>query len=1169
MRIKLLYVLFLVSSYAFAQNWSQVGSAQFTNLSSDAAMTFDAANGDIYVAYSNVADGNKAYVSKFDGTNWMSIGLVSNDAADNIAIKINPFNNEIVVAYRNVTNNMTAYKYNGTVWSSIFTNVGSSALSDHRLQIQFNAVGTIRVAGREWTQKLFIVERNTAGTGPNHLEVLLNPNNQYNGDHRYDFTAYDEYFVSQENNYNGSVTGRKNVGSANNNFDFNNFLNGTTTKNISGIYDSNYHAFYNDIIPQGAANNDIRVYNGSSFIKSVTATNDNVELRKSSNDDKLYLMYANNTEDIVFENYDTSLNTWTTLPSVGLNYNSSNFFIKMAISEADGNLYVLYQDNDKVSLKKYTITTTACNVNIPDANFKAALLGFSYINTNGDSEISCTEASAYTGTINVQNLSISDLTGIEAFTNITELYCKSNSLTSLNVSANIALTNLECRLNQITSLDVSNNTALERLSIDNNSIASLDISNNTALIYLYCYSNQLTSLDVSNNTTLEVLQCGNNQLTSLDVNGTTALRWLQCEDNQLTNLDVSSNTALTTLYCHSNLLTSLDVSFNTALTNLNCQDNQLTSLDVSSNTALTNLNCQYNQLTSLDVSGATALTYLNCQDNQLMSLDVSANTVLTNLSCYSNQLTSLDVSGATALNSLYCYDNQLTSLDISSNTVIDELYCDDNQLTSLNAANGNNNNLIFFSATNNPSLTCIQVDDVAWSTTNWTNIDATASFNTNCICYVNIPDANFKAALLGFSYINTNGDSEISCTEASAYTGSIYVPNLSISDLTGIEAFTNITELWCGSNSLSSLNVSANTALTNLNCYGNQLTNLDVSANTALAQLRCGNNQLTSIDVSANTALEEFFCDNNQLTNLDVSSNTVLTTLYCLNNQLTNLDVSSNTALTTLYCYDNQLTSLDVSNNTTLEVLLCANNQLTSLDVSGTTALINLNCRNNLLMSLDVPVNTALTTLRCDSNQLTSLDVSSNTALISLYCEVNQLTSLDVSSNTALISLYCFNNQLTSIDISSNTAIVELFCSDNQLTSLNAANGNNNNINSFSVTNNPSLTCIQVDDASYSTTNWTNIDTSASFSTNCAALSSIDFEKEKISIYPNPTKSTLNIKTATATAIANISVYSLLGKQVIKTNSKTVDVSSLSEGVYLIKIIDLYGNQHVKRFIKE
>ena len=61
----------------------------------------------------------------------------------------------------------------------------------------------------------------------------------------------------------------------------------------------------------------------------------------------------------------------------------------------------------------------AQNVNIPDANFKSYLLANSGINTNSDSEISIAEAQAFTGELLINGLSISDLTGIEAFVNIT------------------------------------------------------------------------------------------------------------------------------------------------------------------------------------------------------------------------------------------------------------------------------------------------------------------------------------------------------------------------------------------------------------------------------------------------------------------------------------------------------------------------------------------------------------------------------------------------------------------------------------------------------------------------------------------------------------------------------------------------------------------------------
>jgi Leucine-rich repeat (LRR) protein len=113
------------------------------------------------------------------------------------------------------------------------------------------------------------------------------------------------------------------------------------------------------------------------------------------------------------------------------------------------------------------------------------------------------------------------------------------------------------------------------------------------------------------------------------------------------------------------------------------------------------------------------------------------------LNCYKNQLTSLDVSGNTSLNSLFCYENQIRILDLTNNIALEYLMCEDNQLTSLDLRNGNNTNMYsplsnhtFFGARNNPSLTCINVDDAAWSTANWTvdgyKIDSQHYFSNNC-----------------------------------------------------------------------------------------------------------------------------------------------------------------------------------------------------------------------------------------------------------------------------------------------------------------------------------------------------------------------------------------------------------------------------------------------------
>ena len=213
---------------------------------------------------------------------------------------------------------------------------------------------------------------------------------------------------------------------------------------------------------------------------------------------------------------------------------------------------------------------------------------------------------------------------------------------------------------------------------------------------------------------------------------------------------------------------------------------------------------------------------------------------------------------------------------------------------------------------------------------------------------------------------------------------------------------------------------------------------------------------------------------------------TALTFLDCSENQLTSLDVSTNTALEVLYCYDNQLTFLGVSTNTALTDLSCSGNNLTSLDVSTNTALTELYCSLNQLTSLDVTTNTALELLDCPFNELTSLDVSSNNALEGLYCNTNELTSLDVSSNTALISLYCYTNELTSLDLSNNSALKVLYCDDNELECLNVKNGNNTAFVNFDALDNPNLSCIEVDDAEWSVSNYSDyIDPQMYFSEDC------------------------------------------------------------------------------------
>ena len=328
------------------------------------------------------------------------------------------------------------------------------------------------------------------------------------------------------------------------------------------------------------------------------------------------------------------------------------------------------------------------------------------------------------------------------------------------------------------------------------------------------------------------------------------------------------------------------------------------------------------------------------------------------------------------------------------------------------------------------------------------------------------------------------------------------------------------------------------------------------------------NGSVPTANISEVTLLE---VSDKNISSLDgIEAFTALNYLVCPDNQLTSLDVTNNAALIQLNCSGNQLIFLDVSQNTTLTDLICNTNQLTSLNISQNTALTDLDCVDNQLTSLDLSNNAALTYLEFQTNQLTTLDVSQNTNLTFLNCINNQLTSLDVSNNTALTYLTCRFNQLTSLDVSQNNILTALDCINNQLINLDVRNGNNTNFNIFYTTFNSDLICIFVDDADWSATNWTNIDSASTFVNNeaeCEALSLGDNSLVlEVNIYPNPTANYLFIE-GNKNPLA-ISIYNLLGTEVVSEfNTHKIDVSELSKGVYIINVSDGVSQTN-KKFIK-
>jgi len=355
-------------------------------------------------------------------------------------------------------------------------------------------------------------------------------------------------------------------------------------------------------------------------------------------------------------------------------------------------------------------------------------------------------------------------------------------------------------------------------------------------------------------------------------------------------------------------------------------------------------------------------------------------------------------------------------------------------------------------------------------------------------------------------------------------------------------------------------------------------------------------------------------CSYTQLSSLDVSACTSLTTLNCsYNYSITSLDVSANSLLTYLDCsagythggsgFIGQLTSLDLSSNAALTYLNCNWNQLASLDFPSSSILDYLDCGRNNFTSLNISSCTALTTLKCYANLLAGINLSSNTALVYLDCNNNQLISLNVSANTSLANLNCsYNHPMTSLDVSANTLLTYLDCSgcvvwdsgswsESQLAYLNVKNGNNINMSdhSFFALCNPNLTCIEVDNASWSTTNWagysylveiflpggkggsyfeqyfqSNIDAQSFYSENCSGVGITDNnESTSPMYYPNPTSDIIYLSEP-----ANISLSDFSGKLLLEQkNTNQLDISSLPAGMYFLNVGE--NKQQTFKVIKE
>lgn len=423
---------------------------------------------------------------------------------------------------------------------------------------------------------------------------------------------------------------------------------------------------------------------------------------------------------------------------------------------------------------------------------------------------------------------------------------------------------------------------------------------------------------------------------------------------------------------------------------------------------------------------------------------------------------------------------------------------------------------------------------------------------------VNIPDANFKAFLLGESSINTNNDTEIQVAEANNYTGMIQCESLGIMDLTGIEEFTSLSILRCGGNSLTSLDLTSNTNLQGtFRCDNNNITSLILPSGSGITEIYCGNNNIGLIDISVVPNITLFHAVGNNFPSLDVSSNTALVTLNFGNAPLTTIDLTGIVNLDYIACQGSGLTSLDISmcplvsgmyapNMVDLTEMNLANgNNMSfapgSLSATGCT---NLSCVtvDNVSFSNSVwqPAFDAGTTFSLDCSQGgTPLATSVSAAGISGATTVEvgstlQMEATVLPANAVQAVIWQSTNGTGTATIDMNTGVLTGLSVGTVTVGAVAMDGSNE------------FGTIEI--------------------TVIAAVGVEELNSTQISLFPNPTNGKISIDSEHT--ILAVELYDMQGALILNQIETILDIQHLESGIYIVKVMTSIGSTQ-KRIIKQ
>ncbi len=538
--------------------------------------------------------------------------------------------------------------------------------------------------------------------------------------------------------------------------------------------------------------------------------------------------------------------------------------------------------------------------NFPDAIFRSVVQ--KNFDKDKNKKLSAEEIKA-AEELDVTDMGIKSLKGVEYLQNLSILNCVSNSLTELDLSKNINLLGVDCAMNELTKLDVSNCVLMQALLCDQNYLKTLDLSDLKVLNSLSCNVNDLAELDVSHNPELAYLNFGTVDETHVSEEIGYAPGEEREINNHISKLDLSNNPMLFSIYGSGNKLRELDFSHCPEIGFILCERNELTKINVANCKNLMSLNFISNKVKTLDLTGCSNLSGFHCADNQITALDFSDCENLTFIEAPANKLKTLKLCSSDSLMSINVEHNQMESLDVSEQYGLQQLLIDDNNIKSIDVTY--NRELMVLDCGENP-ITKIDISN--------------------------------NKKLLTLACISA--ELETLTLPKHGELVDIFVTENKLKSL-DVSNCLNLQHIIAEDNKLTEIDVTKLESLDFLFLGDNDISKVDLTKNPKLRGVGFRNNKLTELDLSRCQGLAEVELDGNNISDLKLPKEAPeLNSLLVRKNQISELDVSGYPALRELFASENKLSKLDVTNNPMLETLTVHGNNITSLDISSCDTLL-------------------------------------------------------------------------------------------------------------------------------------------------------------------------------------------------------------------------------------